>query len=418
MPQTFPQGISLPNSYIDLTRSNGLTLDKAPAGATRLAQTPQGFQVSEDGGLWSPLLGSSPNRIRVFDQFASSFFIREVCVPLFSSADGTNRVTVNNGDVISCMYRPSRGSVLNAVAFMTQTTLAAGSDANYITFGGTNKVGDGLGTINLFTGGNAATTKVTGGSAWTAFVSRTVAVTAAPLDLALTTGDVLHFTITVTGTLGAVLINPTIRILIVEIDPIWFPGQFRTTSIKGPVIQPVANGLNGLTEMQLNDGSGSNQAYLGWNQVMIDATKRPIFRTKFKFTGAAANQHMVWGLGSSGNTPDAMTYNAWFRQEGTSLAALYETDDNSGGGDRDDQAYGVNFVEDTWYIGEVDMSTLSATRFTLYSETGAVLGTPVTSNASAIPAGATLQPFVSARKESGTSTGKITLEWVDVSWGV
>lgn len=99
------------------------------------------------------------------------------------------------------------GSKLTSVRFVTKDGLAA-SDTNYITFGLINKGANGaLGQILADAANNANSTKLTGGTALSAYVPRGLVLVTLTVgtERDVTGGDVLELTLTVTGTLANTL---------------------------------------------------------------------------------------------------------------------------------------------------------------------------------------------------------------------
>jgi len=69
-------------------------------------------------------------------------------------------------------------------------------DTNYWSFDWVNRGDDGAGSTSLIVGGDAATTKATGGSAIDIYEVRSFALTATTADLNIDEGEVISFTIT------------------------------------------------------------------------------------------------------------------------------------------------------------------------------------------------------------------------------
>lgn len=84
----------------------------------------------------------------------------------------------------------------------------ATSDTNYITPTVTNLGAAGSGTAALLAVSDANTTKATGGSALTANVLRSWALTATAADLNVVEGDILRIRATATGTLAGAVTRP------------------------------------------------------------------------------------------------------------------------------------------------------------------------------------------------------------------
>ncbi len=94
-----------------------------------------------------------------------------------------------------------KSGTLKAVIFSCVEALAV-DDTNYITFSALNKLATGAGTTALLAATDPNTTKATGGAALAAHVPRTLTVHGTTANLAVTEGDRIICTATVTGTLG------------------------------------------------------------------------------------------------------------------------------------------------------------------------------------------------------------------------
>jgi hypothetical protein len=124
----------------------------------------------------------------------------------FRAGIPTQNVTVattSNTDVV--IVAPYSGT-LASVQANTGTTLAT-NDTNYVTFTVTNVTNSNAAMVAAT---NAETTKVTGGSAWTASTVRTIALSGTAANLIVAQGDVIRVRYGVTGTLGGALSNASI----------------------------------------------------------------------------------------------------------------------------------------------------------------------------------------------------------------
>lgn len=90
----------------------------------------------------------------------------------------------------------------------------AADDTNYITFSALNKLQTGAGTTALLAATDPNTTKLTGGAALAAHVPRSLTIHGTAANLAVTEGDRLICTATVTGTLGGTKTLSCMTILI------------------------------------------------------------------------------------------------------------------------------------------------------------------------------------------------------------
>ena len=146
--------------------------------------------------LGTLMSGTTPYRIDITPALRDN-------ISRFRSPLITGNVTVattSNTDVV--LIAPFSGSLASA-EFNTGTTLAT-NDTNYVTFTVTNITNS---NAAMLVSDNAATTKVTGGSAWTASTVRSLVVHATAANLIVAAGDVIRVRIAVTGTLGAALSN-------------------------------------------------------------------------------------------------------------------------------------------------------------------------------------------------------------------
>lgn len=121
---------------------------------------------------------------------------------------------------------------------------------------------------------------------------------------------------------------------------------------------------------------------------------------------------ILFGLASAtAAIPDNITINAWFRLEGGGTGAiLWETDNNIGGGDDDDNATGVSATAGTFYIFRIDFSNLAAVQFTI---NGVLVGT---SNMTGLLL-PNVQPYFRVNKAwaaANTSQGSLDLDYVKI----
>ena len=152
----------------------------------------------------------------------------------------------------------------------------------------------------------------------------------------------------------------------------------------------------------------------GGDTLAINMSKKPKIeiRAKINFAGAtfSADQRAVFGLSSAyAAALDDATTNAWFRVEGASLNILIESDD--GTTDDDDNDSGIDLVDDTFVVFEIDCSDLSAVKFY-------VDGVPASSDLdmSALSANTLVQPIVAIQRDAGTEQEVLTLDYIRVTW--
>lgn len=422
MPRRIAQPVSIDNAYLEFSNPSGTTPGVAPAGKVRIYGDASGNLLqSSSGDAYEQIAPAGIDRIRYFEDFLGVGPTRDYMIPLFTSNGQTNQVTVTDTNVISGLFRVTWPGQLIGVAIVGEDTLAT-SNTNYLTFALTNRSGNASGTTAMLVATDAVTTKVTGGSAWTAKVARTLSLSSTLLDLAVGAGDVLEFTATVSGTLANVVDRPYLRLQFQGVPQTVQARLTRTAGDKAPAVyQDYGTIPGGTCLIQLNASSVNQGGRIDWNgEGFVNASSAPIFRCRVKVSGVSASQAFVFGLcGASSGTFDTHTYNAWFRLEGASLALVAETDDNTT--DNDDQATGVTLVADTWYVLEVDMTNLSAVKFSArYGEgstKGQLIATPTTLSMAAIPANTGVQPVVGLLKTTGAQTDSITVDWWEVTAG-
>lgn len=116
---------------------------------------------------------------------------------------------------------------------------------------------------------------------------------------------------------------------------------------------------------------------------------------------------LVLGVASSQNdTPDSVSYNAWWRVEGSASTSnlVCETDDATT--DNDDKVSGAT-LSGTIRRLKIDFTNgLDDVRF--YAD-GSRRASATTFNMEALVAGTTVQPFVQLQKASGTGTPAVTI---------
>lgn len=91
---------------------------------------------------------------------------------------------------------------------VTSLSGLAAHDTNYLTFSVTNLGAAGSGTTVMLAATDANTTKVTGGSAMTALVTRSLTLTSTAADLNVTEGDLLRIRATSAATLAGAVTRP------------------------------------------------------------------------------------------------------------------------------------------------------------------------------------------------------------------
>lgn len=101
---------------------------------------------------------------------------------------------------------------LSAAVFTPGASLVA-SDTNWIQFAVKNK-GTGGANVDMLDTGAGNSTKVTGGTALTAYTKRPLTLNATPANLAVAAGDTISITATTTGTLPNTVTAPSLLLTI------------------------------------------------------------------------------------------------------------------------------------------------------------------------------------------------------------
>lgn len=330
-----------------------------------------------------------------------------------ASTPDENRVTTVNGDIISCIFRVRRAGLLQGVAYVGEDGLAT-SNTDYVQFSMVNKLRNGSGAVDMLNTGDVNTTKTTGGSALTAYMSRSLSLNATTENLCVMPGDVIEVKMTVVAAtaLGNVINRPTINLLFSELPEHTWPLAASDTGIGAPLISldPAFTSKLGEAVLKPTSSAGVSDAGMNWNgRAFFNASKGLRFRCRAKISAASANQDKVWGLcsGVVGIAHDSIVHSVWFRQEATSLDLLWESDDGSN--DDDDNDTTLDLVADTYADYEIDMTVLAAV---LFKVNGVIVGT---ANMSSLPADTGLMPEFSNRRASGTAQDEMTVDWYEVS---
>jgi hypothetical protein len=148
------------------------------------------------------------------------------------------------------------------------------------------------------------------------------------------------------------------------------------------------------------------------DQLFITASKRPYFSAFVQAPTIAANQRCVWGLASAYNaTLDNITYNVWFKLDG-SMTLVLEADDNVT--DKDDLAATsvTALTAATWYRLTIDMTDPRGRILFFVNERKVGEITTVTGWTTA----AMLQPFCIIQKDSGVGLPNQDIDYVRAEW--
>ncbi|MCP4962778.1 MAG: hypothetical protein GY925_26360 [Actinomycetia bacterium] len=147
------------------------------------------------------------------------------------------------------------------------------------------------------------------------------------------------------------------------------------------------------------------------DSLLFNMSKAPRLecRLKLNMAGAAmsADQRVVVGFASAYNaTLDSVVTNAWFRLEGAVLDIFTESDDATT--DDDDNNTGVDFVDDTYLVLEIDTADLSAVGFYV----DGVLVSEL--DMSTLGADTLVQPIVAIQRDAGTEQEVLTVDYIHV----
>lgn len=124
----------------------------------------------------------------------------DVAVPTVPTAAGTTAVT---------LVMPATGTLVG-VYFVSKDALAA-HDTNFVTFGVVNKSNS---NAAMLAATAANTTKVTGGTALTAYTPRSLTLNGTAANLVVALGQCLEFQVTGSGTLANTLTENCVLILV------------------------------------------------------------------------------------------------------------------------------------------------------------------------------------------------------------
>jgi hypothetical protein len=190
------------------------------------------------------------------------------------------------------------------------------------------------------------------------------------------------------------------------------PWATQDTSAAGsPTLDFVDDADNGeFTLAQDNTDEAQNLTLYWGDSLHIDATAQPYFEARIKIdedTALSADDRLVVGLASARNaTLDSVAGHLWFRVEGANHNILWESDD--GTTDDDDNDTGVDFVDDTYLVLQIDASNRAAVK---YYVDGVLVGTADASDLTG-----NLQPFIELQKDAGTVTHAVVVDYVHVAW--
>lgn len=332
----------------------------------------------------------------------------DVYVPLFSNNATTQEVAQTptaSGELARGLAIMPRAGRLLTASIAGEDTLAA-NDTNYLTFAITNKQA-GSGAVAMLAATDPNTTKVTGGSAWTAHTERSLTISGTAAALQAVKGDVIECKATVTGTAANVVECPMVKLTFATIP---FDLEPRVARVAGsPLVGPLADTAYGAITGKLEATSEAQVTGFDFgDQLIIPATRRPYFAARLQISGVAASTRFVFGFADGYNaTFDSTTYNAWFRVEGNALDLYCEADDNTT--NTDDTDTGYNLVADTDVFLEV-MIVEGKAKFFIngqFFKEIAVKDFAVTHK---------LQPVCWLQKDSGTGVESFNCSYLRVSF--
>ena len=182
-----------------------------------------------------------------------------------------------------------------------------------------------------------------------------------------------------------------------------------TSSAGTPTYAPVADSGCGEVALTLvNTNEEENVCLHHGDKRCFPAAKMKRFKARVKTSGTLNAAEMVsFGMCSArADDPDALATHASFRVIGDSTTVVLETDD--GTTDKDDISSGVA-LSSTYKVFEIDFSNLKDVKFFI---DGQPVGTSTTFDISASTAN--LQPYVQIQKTAATSTGSVTVDFVEV----
>ena len=178
-----------------------------------------------------------------------------------------------------------------------------------------------------------------------------------------------------------------------------------------PTTDLLADATGGVFQIKL--AATSEAETVGFTQgdnLYIQGNTLWYFETRLKVVNAmAANQVLVWGLGSDVNTTtlDNITRNAWFRLD-ADADLLVELDDNTT--DTDDYDTGEDITADTYYIFGMERGIDGKVHFYMADGDGEN-ARQVHEITDAFGAN-NLQPILIAQKASGTSQPELNIDYL------
>lgn len=134
-----------------------------------------------------------------------------------------------------------------------------------------------------------------------------------------------------------------------------------------------------------------------------------------KVAGVDSVSTLVWGLASARNdTPDTVSYNAWFRMEGSASTTNVVCESDDGVTDYDDKATGITQAA-TFKIYRIDFTNgKSDIRFYAGDSLGSLVRVAPTVTFTLASYTGQLQPYVQVQKASGTGVPSISIRRIRI----
>jgi hypothetical protein len=424
----YSYGSALVPHQTDLAPTDGTTLAGVAERDDFLQDVLTGWTYRNTGTkaspVWTRYIRPTENRARISHrtEFGGGEQFYTLDVPLYSST-GAN-VIPTTATARGYVTVPKSG-ILSHAELVVEDALAV-NGTNYVTVTVINRLASGSGSTAMLNAGSAYNTTFTGGTALPAKGAYPLEALTNPVN----SGDVLEVLITVTGTLGAAIDGPVVKLRIQSVRSEWITRVYR---IAGSPTVVENSGLTGITAY--TDGnlymslSGTNEAqYAGvdWGYRLIpDMSMRGIFEARIKVnTNPATNSRICVGVSSpiQGSSlladatfldqmvskavydPTALTNFAWFKLS-ASMALLYEG--KVGSSSSLANSTGITLTTGQQVVLTIDFRTLSATRFLVG---GALVGTLNLTDFS------TCTPILFIQKDSGTNAPTMRTDYVDMSW--
>lgn len=192
------------------------------------------------------------------------------------------------------------------------------------------------------------------------------------------------------------------------------PWKFTKTGVSTNNTGDYLSAADGRFAMTHSADSEAQSMRLDWgDNLLVNMSKKPRLevRALINFAGAtfSADQRLVIGFASAFNaTLDSIAHHAWFRIEGANLNILTESDDATT--DDDDNDTGLDIVDNTMTVFEVDATSLSAVKFLVNGLSAGTL------SMAALPANSLVQPFIAIQRDAGAELEVLTVDYAQVTW--